>query len=281
MTVIDAHIHLWRLSRGDNISLNPTMTPIWRDLEPPDLRPRLDAAGVDKIVVVQAAETFAEALYLLGLALKYPWIAAVVPWIEPASPAIEEEVAALAANPPVRGVRPIRDDNRSIAWMLDARLKRGWEVLKANGLLLEILVQNWREVPLATEIARQNPKLTIILDHCAKPDIAGGQFEPWANDIAEFARLPNVSCKLSHLLNCAAPGAAADAVRPYALHVLKCFGAERVMWASDWPPLELAASYARWKEVSDAILSELPDADRSEVMGGTAERIYRLGLAPD
>ena len=62
---IDAHIHLWRLARGDNIYLTPDMAAIYRDLEPPQLRPRLDAAGVERIVAVQAAETLAEALYLI------------------------------------------------------------------------------------------------------------------------------------------------------------------------------------------------------------------------
>ncbi len=275
MAVIDAHIHLWRIARGDNVSLNPAMS-IWRDLEPDDLRPLLDKAGVDRIVVVQAAETFAEALYLIGLALKYRWIAGVVPWIEPASPAVAEEVSALASIPLVRGVRPIRDDNRSVAWMLDTRLKRCWRALQDAGLVLELLVQNWREVPLATEIARQNPDLTIILDHCAKPDVAGGQFEPWASDIAMFARLPNVSCKLSHLLNCATPGAGAEAVRPYAEHVLASFGVDRVMWASDWPPLELAASYAHWKETSDEILARLSTSERAQVTGEAARRVYDL-----
>ena len=110
---IDAHIHLWRLARGDNIALSPSMPAIYRDLEPPNLKPRLDAAGVDRVVVVQAAETLAETLFIIGLARKFPWIAGIVAWIEPASPAIGEEVAALAWNPIVKGVRPVRDDNRS------------------------------------------------------------------------------------------------------------------------------------------------------------------------
>jgi len=151
---VDAHVHLWRLARGDNVALSPAMTPIYRDLEPPDLKPRLDAAGVARIVVVQAAETLAEALFLLGLARKFSWISGIIAWVEPGSPAIEEEVAALSWNSCVKGVRPIRDDNRSIAWMLDARLDRGWQALSTAGLSLDILVQNWRELPIATELAR-------------------------------------------------------------------------------------------------------------------------------
>lgn len=272
---IDAHIHLWRLARGDNISIDAGMPQIFRDLEPPDLRPRLDAAGVDRIIAVQAAETLAEALYLIGLARKYTWIAGVVAWVEPGSPAIEEELAALSWNPIVKGVRPIRDDNRSIAYLLDARLSRGWTALQANGLSLDVLVQNWREVPLATMLARQLPDLSIILDHCGKPDIRGGQFEPWARDITELAALPNVSCKLSGLMNCAAPGAGLDEIRPYAEHVISAFGPQRVMWASDWPPLDLASDYSTWHRHSMAVLETLSPTERAAVLEGTAARIYR------
>ena len=249
---IDSHIHLWRLARGDNLALSPDMAPIYRDLEPPDVKPRLDAAGVDRVVVVQAAETLAETLFLAGLARKFPWIAGVVAWIDPESPSVEEEAAALAWLPAIKGVRPVRGDNRSIAWMLDGRLERGWRAVAANGLSLDILVQNWREIPMATALARDNPELTVVLDHCGKPDIAGGMFDPWARDIGELARLPNVNCKLSGLMNCAKPGATAADIGPYAAHVLSAFGPSRIMWASDWPPLDLVADYARWKALSYA-----------------------------
>lgn len=276
---IDAHIHLWRLARGDNISINASMAPIYRDLEPPDLRPRLDAAGVERIVAVQAAETLAEALYLVGLSRRFDWIAGVVAWAEPASAAIEEELSALAGIPIVKGIRPIRDDNRSIAYLLDAQLERGWKALRANGLSLDILVQNWREIPLATTLARRLPDLAIVLDHCGKPDVKGGQFAPWASYLSELARLPNVSCKLSGLMNCAGPGAGLDDVRAYAEHVIAAFGPERVMWASDWPPLDLASDYAAWHRISTAVIAGLSPAERAAVLEDTATRVYRLAKA--
>jgi L-fuconolactonase len=274
---VDAHIHLWRLSRGDNAALTPAMRPIYRDMEPADLKPHLDAAGITRVVVVQAAETLAETLFTMGLARRFPWIAGIVAWADPASAAIEEELAALAWNPIVKGIRPVRDDNRSIAWMLDARFARCWRALSAHGLALDVLVQNWREIPLVAILARAMPDLSIVLDHCGKPDIAGGSLTPWAASIRDLAALPNVSCKFSGLLNCAAAGAGAPAIAPYADTVFEQFTPARVMWASDWPPLELAASYAQWVEVSRQLLARLSPADAAHVMCGTATRVYRLG----
>jgi L-fuconolactonase len=173
-------------------------------------------------------------------------------------------------------VRPVRDDNRSISWMLDRRLERGWRALATNGLTLDILVQDWREIPMATALAQGNPELTIILDHCGKPDIAGELFDPWARYIEEMAGVPNVNCKLSGLMNCAKPGATLADVGPYAAHVLSAFGPSRVMWASDWPPLDLATDYGRWIAMSYELLRHLPLDRRDQVMSGTATRVYRL-----
>jgi L-fuconolactonase len=273
---IDAHVHLWRLSRGDNVALHPSMRAIYRDREPADLKPLLDAAGVGRIVVVQAAETLAETLFTLGLARKFPWIAGIVAWVDPASPAIEEEVAALAWNPVVKGVRPVRDDNRSIGWMLDAQLQNGWRALAEHDLTVDILVQNWNEIPLAAQLSRRLPMLRIVLDHCGKPDIAGKAFTPWARHIDEIAGLPNTNCKLSGLMNCAAAGSSASDLEPYADHVLDAFGCDRVLWASDWPPLDLASDYSTWKHICDEILRARPHHSKLAVKRATAERVYRL-----
>jgi len=273
---VDAHVHLWRLSRGDNTELSPAMTAIYGDREPADLKPLIDAADVARVVVVQAAETLAETLFTVGLARKHAWIAGVVAWVELASPSVEEEVAALAAIPAVKGVRPVRDDNRSIAWMLDSRLERGFQALQDHGLSLDILVQNWREIPLATLLAKRWPGLAIVLDHCGKPDVAGGRFDPWARHVEELASLGHVVCKLSGLLNCAGPGADPADVAVYVNRVLTAFGPSRVMWASDWPPLDLASDYATWKRISDVMVQSLPQSQRTDVMAGTAARVYRL-----
>ena len=124
---IDAHVHLWRLARGDNLALTPAMTPIYLYREPGNRKPLIDAAGIDRVIVVQAAWTLAETLFTVGLTARFPWIAGVVGWVDPLSPSVAEELAALSATGKLKGVRPVNaDDNRSMAWMLDARMQRCW-----------------------------------------------------------------------------------------------------------------------------------------------------------
>ncbi len=273
--MIDAHVHFWRIARGDNAGLDRSSS-LWRDHEPAELLPQMKAADVDRVVLVQAAETHAENLYTIGLAQKHRWIAGVVAWIDPEYPAAEEEIVALLELDVVRGFRPVREGNLSLAWMLAATCTKGYRAIAARDASLDILVENPDDLPVVIALARSHSDLTIILDHCGKPDIAAGRMQPWADQIAELAALPNIACKLSGLLNRSLPGAAVEDIAPYATHVIAAFGAERVMWASDWPPLTRAADYARWRSVSAQLLAGLSSADRALIEGGTAERLYRL-----
>jgi L-fuconolactonase len=60
--------------------------------------------------------------------------------------------------------------------------------------------------------------------------------------------------------------------------VLAVFDAHRILWASDWPPLDLAADYSTWRKVSLELVAGLSGEKRAAVLGGNAERVY--GLAP-
>lgn len=80
MSRVDAHLHFWRLARGDYHWLTPELAPLYRDFGPDDIGAALDAADVDRVVVVQAAATEAETCYLFELARDDARIAGVVGW---------------------------------------------------------------------------------------------------------------------------------------------------------------------------------------------------------
>lgn len=117
----------------------------------------------------------------------------------------------------------------------------------------------------------------FVLDHAAKPAIAAGAMEPWAGALAELALMPNLTCKLSGLVTEARwDDWDAGGIRPYSEHVLGAFGPDRVMFGSDWPVRELAASYTEVRELADELLEGLSPSERDAVLGGTATRVYHL-----
>jgi L-fuconolactonase len=93
---IDSHQHFWRLERGDYGWLTPSQQPIYRDYLPSDLAPQLTRAGVDATILVQAAPTVAETLFMLELARDNPFIVGVVGWVDFESPMAPDTIATLS-----------------------------------------------------------------------------------------------------------------------------------------------------------------------------------------
>jgi L-fuconolactonase len=125
-------------------------------------------------------------------------------------------------------------------------------------------------------LCARHPDLPVVIDHAAKPDIAGGAFAPWASDIARVARETACVCKVSGLVTEAARDWRAEDLRRYADHLLDVFGPRRLMWGSDWPVVELAGGYARWRATSLRLLNRLDADEQQAVLGGTATEFYEL-----
>jgi L-fuconolactonase len=159
-------------------------------------------------------------------------------------------------------------------WILRPALAPALDAMVAHGLVFDALVKP-PHLPRIADLARRHPALSIVIDHGAKPDIGACQWQPWAGAMQALAALPNVACKLSGLLTEAGPAPPRGAARAWGEHLLQAFGARRLLWGSDWPVLELAATYGDWWEDTQALLAPLTPDDRAAVLGGNARRIYR------
>lgn len=134
-----------------------------------------------------------------------------------------------------------------------------------------------RQLPVALELARACPDMTLVLDHCGVPDVAGGAMDPWRADMAALAALPHVHCKLSGILAYCAPGTASlEVVRPWVEHVIDVFGPDRVLWGSDWPVVNKGGGLPLWLDITDGLLAGLSAAEQAAVRAGTARRVYKL-----
>ena len=273
---IDAHQHFWRLARGDYGWLTADLDPIHRDFLPHDLAPLLAQAGVESTVLVQAAPSVAETAFLLDLAARTQFVAGVVGWIDFEAPNAADQIAALARSPKLVGLRPMIQDLADDAWMLRPSLAPAIEALIAAGLTFDALVKP-RHLPILSRFVDRWPGLRLVIDHGAKPDIAAGALQPWADDIRAVAGNPATFCKLSGLVTEAGPGWAETDLSPFIDLLIDAFGPERLMWGSDWPVVNLAARYDDWLDVaSRALAGRLGPADHDRVFGRTGAAFYGL-----
>jgi L-fuconolactonase len=279
MSALDAHHHLWDPRVRDYPWMAaPALDPIRRPYGLQELRDRAAAAGVERTVLVQTVPDEAETEEFLALASSSGGlIAGVVGWVDLTDPGVADALARLRALPGGQclvGVRHQVQDEPDPGWLSRPAVRRGLRAVAGAGLAYDLLVLV-PQLPEALAAVRDLPEGRFVLDHAAKPPIAAGAIEPWADALAELARLPNVSCKLSGLVTEAGwDDWDAERIRPYADHVLASFGPDRVMFGSDWPVCELAASYAEVRSLADELLEGLSPSERDAVLCTTATRVY-------
>jgi len=275
---VDAHQHFWNLETGRYPWLTPAAGPIYRTYAPGELAPHLHAAGIHKTVLVQAADSYEDTEAMLRQADEHDWIGGVVGWVPLLRPAEAARVLdRYLQHPAFKGVRHLIHDEQDPDWVVQAPVIEGLKLLAQRGLTFDVVAVFPNHLKHVPALAEAVPDLTMIIDHLAKPPIRDRQMQPWSEQMAAAARYPNVYAKVSGLNTAADPHnwSAAD-LKPYIDEAIAHFGADRLLFGSDWPVCELAGDYAQvWTETNRALAGRT-DAEREAILGGTAARVYHI-----
>lgn len=272
---IDAHQHFWCLAERAGAWPPPQLAAIYRDFYPEDLGALLHRHGVAATVLVQSMPNESDTRFMLDLSERYSFIGAVVGWTDLKAADAPQRIAALAAHPRLRGLRPMLQDLEDDDWIADPALAPAVDAMQRHGLCFDALVLP-RHLPALLEFARSYPRLPIVIDHLAKPAMQEGPETSWLQAMERLAAEPHVHCKLSGMVTEAGAGWTVARLRPYAQHILLVFGPERVLWGSDWPVLNLASDYGKWVDASAELLAHLDEEQRRAVLGLNAQRFYRM-----
>jgi L-fuconolactonase len=275
--MIDAHHHFWGPGRSAAHWPESARDTLSRAFMPEDLRPELERCGIDGSVVIQVAQHTDETVEFLKIAQEHPFVRGVVGWVPLADPDACAHALESLRDKKLVGIRHLISYEPDPAWLLQDKVIESLNLLAAAGLAFDAIPINTAQFKSVIEAARRLPALRIVVNHLGRPPIPEQGWEPWASLVTASAAHDNISMKLSIGLDIIVRWKwATEQVRRYSDHVLGCFGAERVMAASNWPVILVGASFAEcWTGLTD-LVRVLSDGDRKLVMGGTAERIYRL-----
>jgi L-fuconolactonase len=279
MIRIDAHQHYWSLRRGDYGWLTPSEVGLYRDFMPEDLSPELIKCAVHATVLVQAAPTEDESRFLLELARRYPSVAGVVGWTDFEADDAAERISRLVQDGQgmLKGLRPMVQDISDPDWLDRSSLDGAFEAMIVNDLVFDALVTP-RHLGALERRLRRHPRLRAVIDHAGKPGIASAEVEPWAGLLEQLADNTKVHCKLSGLLTQASQGAGLAELDAFIARIFSCFGADRVMWGSDWPVLTPRANYQQWLEMSLELARRYAPGGEGAVFGANAVRVYQLDV---
>ena len=276
---VDAHHHFWDPARVHYPWLTDELAPIQRRFGPEDLGPLVAQAGIDRTILVQTRSSLDETHEFLATAAANDFIGGVVGWLDLADPAAAEVIAALRNGGDgswLVGIRHQVHDEPDPLWLLRPEVRRGISAVGAAGLVFDLLVRP-REMPAALETVRSHPDVAFVIDHLGKPPIRSGELEPWLSLMRQLGEFDNVTCKVSGLVTEADwRGWQVDDLQPSVDRAFEIFGPERLMFGSDWPVCLLAATYQEVVEAARATTARWSGAEREQVFGGTARRVYRL-----
>ncbi|WP_340401788.1 amidohydrolase family protein [Paenibacillus sp. FSL H8-0079] len=273
---LDAHQHFWEYNVADYGWIGEEMKAIRQSFLPEDLEPLLVQSGMDGCIVVQARQSLTETEWLLQLADRYECIKGVVGWVDLCSDEVRTQLELFASNPCLKGVRHVIQDEVDLKYVLREDFQRGISLLKEYDLAYDLLVSK-EQLPYAVELVKAFPEQRFVLDHLAKPDIKSGILSPWKEALESLAAQPNAYCKLSGIVTEAdwANWTPKD-FTPYLNIAIEAFGAERLMFGSDWPVSNVSATYSDVYGLIITRINALPIADQQMILGGTCAAFYQI-----
>ena len=270
---LDAHQHFWSYDAAQYPWIPPG-SPLHRSWLPDDLAVLQKPLGFDGSIAVQARQVVEESDWLLSLADKSANVKGVVGWVDLRADRVEADLERLAKHPKFVGVRHVVQEEPDDDFMLGQDFQRGISKLAAYGLTYDILIYP-KQLAAAIRLAENFPAQPFVLDHIAKPSIKAGTIEPWAKQLRQLAKLPNVHCKVSGMLTEADHQAwKPEQFRPYLDVVFEAFGPSRLMYGSDWPVCLFAGSYEQSFRLVDDYAQGFTEAERAGLFGENVAVFY-------
>jgi predicted TIM-barrel fold metal-dependent hydrolase len=243
--VVDTHTHFYDPTRPQGVPWPTPGTRLYRPVLPADWRALAEPHGITQTVVVEASKWVEDNQWILDLATQEKSIVGFVGHLDPEDTAFAVNLRRFAANPLFRGVR------WSGAALMKPELKStvlvGAKLLADHGLELD--VNGPPEALLAVaDLALAVPDLRVVINHLGSSGDPQSLKPVWREGIRVVAKCPNVWMKVSALVEQVkgAEGAAPTDVNyylPILDYLWQNFGADRLIYGSNWPVSDRGASY--------------------------------------
>ncbi len=295
MPIVDAHHHLWDLAgplrypwlTHPEVNWLGDYSAFRRSYLPPEYRRDTALHNVVATVHIEAecdrGQQAEETAWLAEMNRLHGMPNAIVAhaWVD--EPNSEEMLARHCECPLVRGIRTkpiiaaspahsVRGQKRSLQ---DPKWVAGLALLARYGLSWDLRVP-WWHLGEAAEVVRALPGLPVVLNHMGYPwNRDPASLDGWRQGMAALAALPNVHCKISALCIEGQPWTL-EANGPLILETIALFGADRCMFASNFPVDSLKGSWDYIYTNFRRSVAHLPLADQRALFAGNAIRFYRL-----
>jgi L-fuconolactonase len=275
--IIDSHTHVIA-SDPDCYPLAPlgghrSTWSVERPVGGSGLLAAMDVAGIDKAVVVQASTVYGhDNSYAAAMVAAHPDRFVGVFSVDVlAADGVDQMKRWLDAG--MSGLRLFTTGTTmpgQATWLDDPRSFGAWEYAEAHDVPV-CLQMTADGIPMLTTLLARFPKIRVLLDHLARPELADGPPYAAAQPLFDLATYPGVHLKLTNR-TIAAASAGASTPGAFVKHAVALFGADRIAWGSNFPAAE--GSLATLLEQARVALGDVSDADRDAIFFGTVSALY-------
>ena len=276
MQAIDTHVHFWELEAYRPFSGWFRGKPfLEEDYLPPRLKPALDTCNVESVVIVAAGpNSDAHNLWCAELVERYGYVSGLVGSYSFDYAHLEASLDQFAHKPWFAGIRA-RPSSAPQEWQYDPNARAGMAALRDRGLTLDILVDHTL-LPAVAAFAAVHDDIAFVVNHCGLPPFADESLDVWAANIRDLSRRPNVHVKYSSFFLHCFPNCVADQLQFAADTLFEHFGADRLLWGSNWPPELIGGTYAEAYQTMLGHAGALSDTEYNQLFRQNAMRVYGL-----
>ena len=276
--VIDCHVHLWDTSRPEMTWPRKEHVKLYRPFLPQTHAPICQANGVKGVVVVLSGQALVDNQWNLDVTADQSQLYRGV--VGNLSKAIGTD-----AFQPL--FLKLCRDKRYVGYRLSGRYQEGitedlirdLKLTARQGRTVDFLVGGYSLADV-DEIAGRVPELKIIVDHLGGVQLNGGPHDQaWLHQFRKVAKRPNVYCKLSALYGRFQPQPAPQDLATYRPTIdiaLQAFGADRLIYGSDWPVTTLTGDYKSVINLTKAYFADKDPRLARKVFHDNAVRFYGI-----
>ncbi len=279
--MVDCHTHFYDPSRPEGVpwpSKNDDV--LYRTILPKHFLEQAAPLGVTKTVIVEASAWVEDNAWLLDLAATNPSVLGIVGNLTPGQPDFAKHLKRFAANKRYRGIRI----NHGLLRMNLDKPEFLADITRLAESDLELDVNGGPDMPAdIARLAEKLPSLRIVINHLGNVDVDGlAPPVAWREGMTAAAKNKNVFCKVSALVEHAKPRRSGEKVpadvefyRPVLDAIWSIFGDERLIYGSNWPVSDHAASYRKlFAIVKDYVTARGPEAT-NKFFWRNAQAAYR------
>ena len=264
--IVDSQIHMWKANTPDRPWAPNTrpQTPEPNTIE--RVFPMIDAAGVDRVVIVPPTLEGKRVDYGQEAARRYPGRFATMGSVVLNDPKEAERVKVWRDQLNVLGVR-LNIAGESANWMKNGEVDWLWPVAEQHNVPIMFLTTG--QLPLFHKVAERHPGLPLILDHMgiSSEAMRGGIMKETVEEAAGLAKYPNMSVKLSSAVLFSKEAYPWRDVTPYIHRLYDAYGPRRCHWGTDvtnsWDKADYKSRVTHFTETLDFFSEE----DKDWIMG--------------